>query len=289
MTALFVGLCTLDVIQLVPHVPGSNEKLTAHRQTIAAGGPATNAAVTCSHLGHPATLVTAIGSHPLAAGIHADLDAQGVTIVDMDAASVDPPTVSSILVTESTGDRAVASTNAAGRGFLPPANLDALVADASVVEVDGHHIAVAREAVRLAHADGRVTLLDGGSWKPGTRELLRHLDVVVCSADFRPPGMARHHSIMDFLLDPGVRYAAITHGGGPILWRGKDGRGEVAVPATAVADTLGAGDVFHGALAFALAQHPELSTDVFVSALNFAAGIAAHSCTSFGTRTWLRS
>ena len=157
MTALFVGLCTLDVIQLVPHVPGSNEKLTAHRQTIAAGGPATNAAVTCSHLGHPATLVTAIGSHPLAAGIHADLDAQGVTIVDMDAASVDPPTVSSILVTESTGDRAVASTNAAGRGFLPPANLDALVADASVVE-RVRHVIESEINPQLASHGGRVSL-----------------------------------------------------------------------------------------------------------------------------------
>lgn len=39
---LFVGLCTLDVIQLVDHVPAPDEKLTAREQTVAAGGPAAN-------------------------------------------------------------------------------------------------------------------------------------------------------------------------------------------------------------------------------------------------------
>lgn len=48
---LFVGLCTLDVIQLVDHVPAPDEKLTAREQTVAAGGPAANAAVTFAYLG----------------------------------------------------------------------------------------------------------------------------------------------------------------------------------------------------------------------------------------------
>lgn len=79
---LFVGLCTLDVIQLVDHAPGANEKLTAREQVVAAGGPAANAAVAFAHLGGAATLLTAIGRHPLGVAVAADLDRLGVTVVD---------------------------------------------------------------------------------------------------------------------------------------------------------------------------------------------------------------
>jgi sugar/nucleoside kinase (ribokinase family) len=282
---LFVGLCTLDVIQLVDHVPARDEKTVALRQTIAAGGPATNAAVTCSYLGGAATLLTGVGAHPLAAGIRADLAPHGVTILDLHQDHAEPPTVSSIMVTESTGERAVVSTNAVGHDLRPPDNLDALVADATVVELDGHHISLARAVATQAAAAGRVTLFDGGSWKPGTADLLPYLDVVVCSAGFRPPDVS---DVLRFLLDSGVSFAAVTSGPGPIRWQTTDDSGTFAVPAGIIADTLGAGDVLHGALAYALHQNPALTTDVFVSALTFAAGIATRSCASFGTRGWMR-
>ena len=185
---LFVGLCTLDVIQLVDRVPGSNEKLTAHEQVVAAGGPAANAAVAFAHLGGAATLLTAIGCHPLGIAVVADLERLGVTVVDLAADSVEPPAVSSVLVTASSGDRAVASTNATAYRLAPPDDLDTLVTDCDIVEFDGHHPELAVAAARAARAAGRRTVLDGGSWKAGTERLLPWIDVAVCSADFRPPG-----------------------------------------------------------------------------------------------------
>ncbi|WP_234375205.1 PfkB family carbohydrate kinase, partial [Streptomyces scabiei] len=107
LRGLFVGLCTLDVVQLVDRVPGANEKLTAREQVVAAGGPAANAAVTFAHLGGAATLLTAVGHHPLGVAVAADLDRQGVTVVDLAAGSAEPPAVSSVLVTAAGGDRAV--------------------------------------------------------------------------------------------------------------------------------------------------------------------------------------
>ncbi|HWE91253.1 MAG TPA: PfkB family carbohydrate kinase [Pseudonocardiaceae bacterium] len=282
-SVLFVGLCTLDVIQLVDRVPAANEKLTARRQTIAAGGPAANAAVTCSDLGGRATLLTGIGSHPLTAGIRQDLAAHGVQVRDVDSDRADSPTVSSIMVTQSTGERAVVSTNAAGRDVLVPDDLDALIADAAVVELDGHHPALARAAAERAD-DNQILLLDGGSWKPGTEDLLPYLDIAVCSADFHPPGVSGQRDTVKFLLDGGARYAAISNGPEPIIWRTWDDSGETTVPAVEVADTLGAGDVLHGALAYALTRSRSLDTPIFVRALAFAAEVAANSCASFGTR-----
>lgn len=287
-TGLFVGLCTLDVIQLVDHAPGSNEKLTARDQVVAAGGPAANAAVAFSHLGGAATLLTAIGSHPLGVGVAADLDALGVTVSDLAADSTEPPAVSSVLVTASSGERAVASTNATARRLVPPDDLDALVAAFEIVEFDGHHMELAVAAARSARALGRKTLLDGGSWKPGTQDLLPLIDVAVCSADFHPPGTSTPTDTLRFLRERGVVWSAVSGGADPIVWAGPGAEGTVDVPTVKVADTLGAGDVLHGALAHHLALQDRLTSEGFAEALSGAAVVASRACASFGTRAWMR-
>jgi sugar/nucleoside kinase (ribokinase family) len=285
---LFVGLCTLDVIQLVDHAPRENEKLTAREQVVVAGGPAANAAVTFSHLGGAARLLTAIGSHPLGLGAAADLDRLGVTVTDLAADSAEPPTVSSITVTESSGDRAVASTNATAYRLTPPGDLAKLVAACDVIELDGHHMELALAAAELARGVGRTTVFDGGSWKDGTQSLLPLADVAVCSADFRPPGASTPVDTLRFLREHGVAWAAVSGGAEPIVWAGPDGGGAVEVPAVRVADTLGAGDVLHGALAHGLATAGRLTAEGFAEALRAAAGVASRACASFGTRAWMR-
>lgn len=284
---LFVGLCTLDVIQLVDHVPGPDEKLTAREQTVAAGGPAANAAVTFAHLGGAARLLTAIGSHPLALAVTADLDRAGVTLSDLAVHGTYPPAVSSIMVTAATGQRAVASTNATAHRLTPPDDLDALVAACDIVQFDGHHMELATATARAARAAGRVTVLDAGSWKPGTQNLLPWIDVAVCSADFHPPGTRTPSDSLRFLQQQGVRWTAITRGGQPIEWAGPDDSGTVEVPTVPVADTLGAGDILHGALTHHLATERHLSAEGFVRALRAAALVASRACASFGTRTWM--
>jgi len=286
---LFVGLCTLDVIQLVDRVPAADEKLTAREQVVAAGGPAANAAAAFGHLGGAARLLTAVGSHPLGRAATADLERLGVTVTDLAADSPQPPAVSSILVTASSGERSVASTNAAGVRLTPPGALDTLVAACDIVEFDGHHMELALATARAARAAGRTTVLDAGSWKEGTHDLLPFIDVVVCSADFRPPGEDTVAGTLRFLRSHGVTWSAVSRGGRPVVWAGPDGEGTVEVPAVRVADTLGAGDFLHGALAHHLATtQGRLTPEGFAGALRGAAAVAAQSCTSFGTRAWMR-
>lgn len=279
---LFAGLCTFDLIQLVERVPGANEKVTALDQVVSAGGPATNAAATFAHLGGEATLVTGVGNHPLAAGITGDLARLGVRVVDLAAGDAQPPAVSAVLVTVGTGTRSVVSRNAAGRHLDPPADLAALVADADVVVVDGHHPALARATLEAArHAPA---VLDGGSWKPHLPQLLPLVDVAVCAADLRPPGGG---PAIDDLRARGVPWVAVTDGPRPVRWSGRSGYGEITVPPVDAVDTTGAGDVFHGAFAYAVAGAGDLDEARFTSALARAAAVAAASCRSFGTREWM--
>ena len=284
---LFVGLCTFDVVQLVDQLPGPNEKVTARRQTVAAGGPAANAAAAFAHLGGAATLLTSIGSHPLGVAAVADLEGLGVTVRDLSADSTAPPAVSSILVTASTGDRAVASTNAAGRRIELPDDLRALVAGYDVVEFDGHHMDLALAVARAARAAGCLTVLDGGSWKAGTEQLLPFIDVAVCADSFRPPGTTGPEEVLRFLRDHHVPWRAVSRGGQPLVWEGPHGGGTVTVPAVRVVDTLGAGDVLHGTLAHQLSLQAELTEPGFAGALRAATEWASRACTSFGTREWL--
>jgi sugar/nucleoside kinase (ribokinase family) len=282
-SAVFAGLCTLDLIQEVDHVPAADEKITAGRQVVAAGGPAANAAATFACLGGSATLVTGVGDHPLAAGVKADLARLGVRLVDFAAGDPAPPAVSCVLVTAGTGTRAVVSRNATGQRLRVPDDLDGLVRGAELVLVDGHHPDLAVAALRAA-AD-RVTVLDGGSWKEHLPRLLPMVDVAICSADLRPPGGA---PTLAYLAGQGVAWRAVTDGARPVRWAGPASAGEIPVPEVDAVDTTGAGDVFHGAFCHALLRAGTLDEPAFVAALRRAGKIAAESCGWFGTREWMR-
>src|SRR5699024_7964423 len=106
-----VGLTTMDVLHRADRRPGANEKITAVRQDVAAGGPAANAAVTFAVLGGRARLLTALGRGGPALVARADLTGHGVEIHD--AADDDYPlAVSAVLVDDATGERSVVSADA---------------------------------------------------------------------------------------------------------------------------------------------------------------------------------
>lgn len=282
---LFVGLATLDMVYRVPEHPGPNRKVVAVRQDLAAGGPAANAAVTFAALGGAARLVTGLGAHPLGRFAAAELAGRGVVVRDTAMEWAEPPAVASILVQDSTGERAVVSTHAAGMTVTPPDDLAVEVAKADVLLVDGHHPALALPAARAAAEAGVPVILDGGSWKLATEKLLPYVTVAACSADFRVPGCASPPEAARALARYGVVTVLVTRGPDPVLWWSGGWSGSVPVPQVVARDTLGAGDVFHGALCWAVA----LGADVVVpeAAVRFAAAVAALRCSIVGPRAWL--
>ena len=79
---LFCGLAVVDVIQLVQAPPGPDDKIVALDQLIAAGGPATNAAVAFAALGGRAILAAPVGAGSLAELVRANLAATGVELIE---------------------------------------------------------------------------------------------------------------------------------------------------------------------------------------------------------------
>ncbi|WP_454051562.1 PfkB family carbohydrate kinase [Cellulomonas sp. Marseille-Q8402] len=255
------GLVTLDVVQTLDAIPGPDQKVVADGLDVRFGGPAANAAATAVALGVPARLVTAIGAGPVADLVRAGLRAAGVEVVDLAAGTTATPPVSTVLVTRATGERAVVSVNGTGTPDLGAAARAALdgdaLAGATAVLVDGHHLGAAVPVAEAARAAGIPVALDGGSWKPGLGDLLAHVDHAVLSADFRLPD-AEGDVLTALAARWPVASAARSAGGGALRYLerdGAEGRVEVAtVPSDEVVDTLGAGDVLHGALAAELAR-----------------------------------
>lgn len=278
---LFVGLISLDVIYLVKHLPQANQKMVASDYTVAAGGPAANAAVTFSYLGNQGAVLGVLGAHPVKHLIAEDLKTQGVSIADLNPSHLDPPPTSSIMVTESTGDRAVVSLNALRLQVAPEQIPPHILQGVDLVLIDGHQMAVGRAIAYQAKAQRIPVIIDGGSWKPGFETVLALADYVVCSANFHPPGCKTAPETLSYLRELGVPHIAITHGAEPIEFISEGVSGRLPVAQIKPVDTLGAGDIFHGAFCHYLLQSN------FQDALAQAAQVAAYACQFFGTRSWL--
>lgn len=288
---LFVGLATLDVVQLVEALPEPNQKIKALRFSMAAGGPASNAAVAFAHdysacglSGHDeAILVTRVSNDAVGALIRADLTAHDVDVKALDLPNGISSTVATIMVTASSGERAVVSA-LDNRPFVPADSIDIEVSDFDVVETDGYETDLTLDILKKARAAGVPTVLDGGSMKDYTTDLLPLIDVAIVSEPFT--GARSTTEMFSFLTDFGVRFAAITRGEKPIDYWADGVMGSINTVAVRAVDTLGAGDFFHGGFTKSIAGKP-LTRETFIDGLGTAARIASLSVQSFGTRTWL--
>ena len=307
---LFVGLITLDLLYLVATLPERNQKIVALDYSMAAGGPATNAAIAFRHMNRglngdldddsrdAAIVLGMLGSHSISSLVAADLSHWGVTIADLNPGFSDPLPTSSILVTRATGDRSVVSINA----VKSQASVDAIPVDIlneirmktiSVVLIDGHQMEVGKAIAQQANKANIPVVVDGGSWKPGFEQVLPYAQYVICSANFRPPHCHTQTDVLAYLQALHIPHIAITNGDRPIVYRSETQTseiqtsetqtGEIPVPVVRAVDTLGAGDILHGAFC-----HFVLQTS-FQDALAQAAAIASRSCKYFGTRQWMKN
>ena len=277
---LFVGLTTLDFIYLSDRPLQANQKIVAKDYLTVAGGPATNAAVAFAAFGNQSHLLSVVGRHPLTELIRDDLKRHAVSSIDLMPGKTESPPVSSIVVSAATGERGIISINAVKSqvDFAPADPLDKI----DLLLVDGHQLEVSLKLAALAKKRQIPIVLDGGSWKPRLEKLLGFVDYAICSANFYPPQSQHGDEVFSYLTKCGVERIAITHGEQAIQYLDLSTGGTVEVPQIKAVDTLGAGDIFHGAFCHHILQ------EQFPRALKLAAQTASHSCLFFGTRSWLK-
>ncbi len=280
MTGVFcLGISTLDYVYSVETMPTRGEKYRSKGLAVVGGGCAGNASVAIARLGGRCWLATRLADDLTGDQIVADLAAEGVeTGFARRVPGLRSP-VSAILV-DAQGERMVISYSDTEMPEDPDWLPTALPEGVGAVLADTRWGEGALAALRLARQAGVPGVLDGDR-KPPHPDLVGTASHVAFSAQ-----ALRELSGED---DPRLGLARVARGGPTWLavTLGQEGvlfveNGEVAhVPAFAVetVDTLGAGDVWHGAFALALAEGQGER-----AAIRFASAAAAIKCTRFGGR-----
>lgn len=274
--AVFVGAATYDAIALVQAYPASDERVVAESVVYAGGGPAATAAVAAARLGVRAAFVGTVGDDANGSAILAGLEQEGVDVSGVSRHPTQASAASVVVVDRTRGTRAICNQ--------PAPHLDlgqgaAVIAATSVVHVDhiGWGPVIESGLLRPEH---RLSV-DAGNDIAGYRHHRVDLHVPTIEA------LRRMHG--DLPVD-GLLAASVAAGAATVV--ATDGsRGSYALtahgesafaPALAVdvVSTLGAGDVFHGALVAAIVHRMPLRDQ-----LAFANTAAAMSCLALDGRS----
>jgi len=278
---VFVGAVTVDVIALVSHYPGPDERVVVQDLVRAGGGPAATAAIAAARAGHDTALVAAVGDDDEATEILDELRAEGV---DVTGVVQEPGTRSaSTLVTVATDPPTRAMCSRPGPSLVGAApRLVQAMSGASWVHVDHHGWPLVAEVWPRLGPRPQLSVDDGHVLGDLNLDLgLVDLYVPTLAVLRRRAGRDDMADALDWALAANCGAVVATDGGAGSYGQRVGGQlfHEPAVSVDTVS-TLGAGDVFHGALVAALADGLELP-----AAVRRANTTAARSCTALDGRT----
>lgn len=280
---VFGGRSTVDLLYLIDGFPSEDTKVTASSFLSQAGGPALNAAITYAFLGGRAQLISEVGTSVWGAQIRKELLRYQVSLIDISKDENFVPPISSVIVNTASGSRTLLNVPAAEdvRGFHPFPSTQ--VGKAEMVLIDGFLTEQLSDFLNLQAAAGAIICLDGGSWKPSMLNILPLVSIAICSERFVAPGAANPEATIRFLLSKGIQRVALTRGAAEIVASEGGRTFSVQAPRAKAVDTLGAGDIFHGAFCWFFQQ-----SSLFEAALREAAVVASFSCQFAGGREWMK-
>nr|VFK19076.1 MAG: Sugar or nucleoside kinase, ribokinase family [Candidatus Kentron sp. LPFa]VFK35350.1 MAG: Sugar or nucleoside kinase, ribokinase family [Candidatus Kentron sp. LPFa] len=282
LSGSFFGLSTVDLVFDLPVYPLEDTKNMANHHLVCAGGPASNAAVTFAYLGGETTLVSSLGASSLATLARRDITSSGISHVDLSPNRTSDPAVSAIIVSGDSGARTIVtspSINTEGDSNEIDSNI---IDNADVLLFDGYELSAAVPAAKKARHAGKTTVLDGDIFRKEIESLLPFIDIVIYGHSFNVDGKSLFSDLKEYFAIFNINKIAATKGGYPIVYTTENEEGEIPISAPRVLDTLGAGDIFHGAFCYFLGQN-----HTFKSSLALAGKVAGASVGTFGTRNWM--
>ncbi len=280
-----IGLACHDNLVVVPSLAAACEGTRVRAVLAQCGGVAATAAVAARALGARVQLWARVGDDDYGAFVLAELRKRGVDTSGMAIVEGARTPVSTVLVEEGTGERRFLYYPGEGLDWYaddePPDY--ARVERAKALVVDGRLPETCLRAARRAREAGVPVVTDVGHAREHEVALLRLADYPVVS-ELALNELAPGRELAEFadeLLAGAAKAVVLTRGerGAWLKERGCEARRLGAFPVEAV-DTTGAGDVFHGAFAWAIAdgRAPEQAVEVATAA-------AAIACTALGGQT----
>ena len=279
--AVFVGVATFDAIALVDRFPAPDDRVVASEVTYAGGGPAATAAVAASRLAVRAAFVGTVADDANGRAILTGLVDEGVDVSGVTVLAGLPSAASVVIVDRVRDSRAICNQPA------PRIDITAglgLIASSPVVHVD--HAGWGWVAAAGVLREGQLLSVDAGNPIPGFTLRGVGLYAPTVEALRLTYGVGRTvPELLALAVAEGCDVVVATDGA-----RGSSAltaAGETAsAPAhrSPILSTLGAGDVFHGALVAAVVKGLTLDQQ-----LAFANVTAALSCRGLDGRSRIPS
>lgn len=279
---LFIGLTTIDIQYFVEEFPKPNIKINSGLPNLLIGGPAANAAVAFAKLNGSATLASAVGENSFSGFVQNDFNGTNVSFIDLMTTKEFSPVLATVVTSRTNGERNIFTHHP--QKISPRITAEQLLQTVSpdIIMLDGFYPEFGLECAQIAKKRKIPVVLDCGSWKPQYDELLNFADFVICSENFFPQNTVNSQEVLSYLNEKNIQYSAISRGEKPILFCEKNHIGEIKIKGLEIVDSLGAGDVLHGAFCYYFLQGYN-----FTDALKKASVTASFSCKFKGTREWL--
>ena len=248
-----IGASTLDRFIVVDHYPTGREVQQVISSTADGGGPVATALAVASKYGARTVMIDSIGDDMVGRHILDDFEKYNVNTDAIQVESGANSGVATILVKQSTGERAVFFERSTA---TEPEFLDAhkqLIESAHILHINGRHRQLMRSAMAIAKEVGTIISLDGGAqrYDEDMKPITEDSHIVIVARDYaeKYTGTTNLEEACRIIHERGALIAGVTDGanGSYFVWPdGTSYRCEPFSQATVI-DTTGAGDSFHGA------------------------------------------
>jgi sugar/nucleoside kinase (ribokinase family) len=280
---LIIGRSCLDHIAVVKQLPEENRKVPLELRLSEGGGQGSTAACCVARLGGRPLYVGKLGDDSEGRFCRQRLEDFGVGTELVQTVPGGRTPVAYVLVTRGSGARTIVYEPSR----LPPMelqpDLQRRIGEAAVILLDPETTYLA-EALAAYKGPQTVVVYDCERWRRGIEAMMEAADYFVPSAEFlQDPvlGLAKRSFIeqLQGLRDRVRGQLVVTAGEYGAYYAIRQTWYQVGIPAVTVADTIGAGDNFHAAFAYALQQGFDLHR-----AVRLAVAVASLSCREYGGR-----
>jgi sulfofructose kinase len=275
-----LGQICVDYVGQLPAYPPEDTKAELKELRMSCGGPAATAMTALSRWGVPTSLLSGISDDYFGRKISETLKKEGVDTAHLKIVPGCASQFAFIAVTTDGGKRTVFWNPSSVPPLAPEEIRLERFSSARILHVDGLMLDAAIIAAQQAKALGWTVVMDAGTLRHGTLDLVSHVDVLIASETFADPLVGAEtpkEEALQRLLELGPGQVVITLGakGSMGLTKGN----LVHRPAFQIVskDTTGAGDVYHGGYIYGLLKGWQMP-----QCMAFASASAALKCQKGG-------
>ena len=255
-----IGASTLDRFIVVDHYPTGREVQQVVSSTTDGGGPVATALAVAGKYGARTAMIDSIGDDMVGRHILDDFEKYNVNTNAIQVERGAKSGVATILVKQSTGERAVffERSTATEPDFLEVHKQ--LIEDAYILHINGRHRQLMRSAMAVAKEAGTIISLDGGAqrYDEDMKAITEDSHIVIVARDYaeKYTGATNLEDACRIIHDRGALIAGVTDGanGSYFVWPNGTAYRCEPFPQKSIVDTTGAGDSFHGAFLANLAH-----------------------------------